>query len=63
VQINAKKDETMSCHHVILDSIDLKDFRLLHCFSFDFSLLSIVFHYFSKLFHIYVTLTFNRDRK
>jgi hypothetical protein len=53
----------MSCHHVILDSIDLKDFRLLHCFSFDFPLLSIVFHYVSKLFHSYVTLTFNRDRK
>jgi hypothetical protein len=25
--------------------------------------LSIAFHYFSKLFHIYVTLAFNRDRK
>jgi hypothetical protein len=35
----------------------------LHRFSFGFPLLSIVFHYFSKLFHIYVTLTFNRERK
>jgi hypothetical protein len=26
--------------------------QLLHCFSFDFPLLSIIFHYFSKLFPI-----------
>jgi uncharacterized membrane protein len=32
----------------------------IHCFSFGFPLLSVVFQYFSKLFHIYVTLTFNR---
>jgi hypothetical protein len=34
----------------------------IHCFSFGFPLLSIVFHYFSKLFHIYVTFTFNIAR-